>query len=79
MHISGVGDTPYSYSYNGGNATKMTNNKNEPYGDVWNVGDVIGVRIDLNKQYIAYWRNDEFLGFAFTKITSTALPCIKLS
>ena len=79
MITSGFGDTPYSYSYNGGNATKMTDNKNEPYGDVWNVGDVIGVRIDLNKQYIAYWRNDEFLGFAFTKIASTALPCIKLS
>lgn len=38
------------------------------YGDKWQIGDVIGVTIDVDKEVIEYYRNGRSMGVAFNKL-----------
>jgi len=66
---NGVGDSPHSYAYDGYRVEKW-NVGHSDFGQRWAVGDVIGTMISFNTNEILYWRNDDFLGVAFTKIDS---------
>lgn len=63
----GVGDDPTSYSYDGFRKLKWHSGKAE-YGKSWEIGDIIGVCIDLNEKYIEFFQNGESLGKAFENI-----------
>ncbi|XP_055849939.1 E3 ubiquitin-protein ligase RNF123 isoform X2 [Episyrphus balteatus] len=64
---SGVGDTVHSYGYDGSKQQKwhMSSNK---YGEIWQIGDIIGVCLDINKSIIEYYRNGVSMGIAFKNI-----------
>lgn len=38
------------------------------YGDKWQIGDIIGVTIDVDREIIEYYRNGRSMGIAFDKI-----------
>ncbi|KAG8179811.1 hypothetical protein JTE90_025978 [Oedothorax gibbosus] len=63
----GVGDTPHSYAYDGHRVRKW-NVSTYKYGESWLTGDVIGCAIDLDKGFIGFYRNGEYLGDAFDKV-----------
>lgn len=64
---SGVGDGLDSYAYDGYRITSW-NKLQKKYGKPWDIGDVIGVCIDLEEQTIEYFLNGETLGIAFKNI-----------
>ena len=64
---NGVGMDFTSYSYDGYKKMKWNKDKKD-YGKVWDVGDVIGVCIDMDVGKIEYYLNGEFLGIAFDKV-----------
>ena len=74
-----------SFTYDGYKGLKNYYGDDYPYGEKWCQGDVIGTRLDLEHDYIAFWRNDNFLGFAFTaeitrlKAGFSFVPCINLT
>ena len=35
---------------------------------MWTAGDVIGTMIDCDNKEILYWRNNKFLGVAFSNV-----------
>ena len=63
----GVGDTPDSFAYDGQRILKWNSGK-IPYGEAWEIGDVIGCYIDLTKREIAFSRNGRSMGVAFKAI-----------
>lgn len=64
---NGVGDDLTSFAYDGyRNCLWHQDRKN--YGELWNVGDVIGCGIDLDGRKIEYFLNGKSLGVAFTDI-----------
>ncbi|XP_046661819.1 E3 ubiquitin-protein ligase RNF123 isoform X1 [Homalodisca vitripennis] len=64
---SGVGDTVYSYSFDG-NRVRRWNLVTAEYGEPWQVGDVIGCTIDLDVGNMHFYRNGRDLGEAFSFI-----------
>lgn len=52
------------------------------YGDKWQIGDIIGVTIDVDREVIEYYRNGRSMGVAFDKIQRgpgiTFFPAISL-
>lgn len=60
----GVGDDSTSYAYDGWRKVTWHGKYNE-YGNLWDVGDIIGVCIDLENRIIEYFLNGEKLGVAF--------------
>lgn len=64
---NGVGDDDSSYAYDGFRIKKWNKTVNS-YGKRWQVGDVIGTLIDIDKRQITFYRNDECLGVAFKNI-----------
>jgi len=78
---NGVGDSPYSYAYDGYRVEKW-NVEHSNYGERWTVGDVIGTLINLNTREILFWRNYQFLGVAFKNIeigpNKTYFPAVSL-
>ena len=64
---NGVGTDFTSYAYDGYKKMKWNKDKKD-YGKVWDVGDVIGVCIDMDIGKIEYYLNGEFLGIAFEKV-----------
>ena len=64
---SGVGDGLDSYAYDGYRITSWNKNQKK-YGKPWDIGDVIGVAIDLEERTIEYFLNGEKLGIAFENI-----------
>lgn len=67
MLENGVGDDETSYAYDG-NRIKKWNAMQQPYGEGWTAGDIIGTEIDFDKKEIKFWRNDKDLGVAFKNI-----------
>ena len=64
---NGVGDDLTSYAYDGyRNCIWHRDRKN--YGELWNVGDIIGCGIDLEGKKIEYFLNGKSLGIAFTDV-----------
>ena len=64
---SGVGDDLTSYAYDGYRKMKWNKDKKE-YGKVWDVGDIVGVCIDMDMGKIEYFLNGHSLGIAFDKV-----------
>ncbi|KAG8642914.1 E3 ubiquitin-protein ligase RKP isoform X2 [Manihot esculenta] len=60
----GVGDVDDSYAFDGKRVRKW-NKEDEPYGQSWVAGDVIGCCIDLDHDEILFYRNGVSLGVAF--------------
>ena len=63
----GVGDDPSSYAYDGYRKVKWNQDKKE-YGKIWDIGDIVGVCIDMDNCKIEYFLNGQPLGVAFEKI-----------
>ena len=63
----GVGDDIHSYAYDGYRLS-CWNEKENVYGKVWDVGDIIGVCIDLEKGQIEFFQNGKKLGVALRGI-----------
>ena len=51
----GTGTDGYIYTASGGN--KVNNNTATSYGTVWNSGDIIGIAVDLDNNYLYFSRN----------------------
>lgn len=52
----GVGDTQYSFAYDGKRRRKWNMRANE-YGERWSPGDVVGVCIDLDSCAVRHFHN----------------------
>ncbi|KAJ7546266.1 hypothetical protein O6H91_08G032800 [Diphasiastrum complanatum] len=79
----GVGDASDSYAYDGRRVRKW-NVSNDPYGQPWVPGDVIGCCIDLELGQISFHRNGGSLGLAFDGVRKLEakqgyFPAISLS
>jgi len=57
----GVGDDIHSFGYDGYRLSCWSKNENR-YGKIWDLGDIIGVCIDLDNKLIEYYQNGEKLG-----------------
>ena len=66
-HDDGVGDSDTSYAYDGFRCKKW-HKSSTSYGEEWSIGDVIGTLINFKSREIMFWRNNSFLGVAFTEI-----------
>ncbi|XP_034661955.1 E3 ubiquitin-protein ligase RNF123 [Drosophila subobscura] len=64
---SGVGDTKLSYGYDG-SKQQIWHISTKKYGDKWQIGDIIGVTLDVDKELIEYYRNGRSMGVAFNKL-----------
>lgn len=64
----GVGDDQSSYAYDGYRVKKWSGGHADDYGEYWAAGDIIGCGIDLQNREIYYWRNNRFLGVAFSEV-----------
>lgn len=64
---SGVGDDLGSYALDGYRIVAW-NKTNKDYGTFWDVGDVIGICIDLENKCIEYFINGVSQGIAFKNI-----------
>ena len=63
----GVGDDLTSFAYDGYRKVKWNKDRKE-YGKVWDIGDVVGVCIDMDKKLIEFFLNGQPLGIAFNNI-----------
>lgn len=64
---NGVGDDDSSYAYDG-YRNVIWHKEKKKYGELWNVGDVVGCGIDFNEKKIEFFLNGKSLGVAFTDI-----------
>ena len=78
----GVGDDVTSYGFDGFRKAKWNKDK-IPFGKIWDIGDVLGVCIDLDKKFIEYFLNGQSLGITFNNIPKgeniAFFPAISLS
>jgi hypothetical protein len=65
----GVGDDKTSYAYDGYRTCKWHKEK-ERYGQNWDIGDVIGVCINLDDRKIEFFHNGISQGIAFEEIAT---------
>ena len=66
----GVGDDETSYAFDG-YRLKTWHKEQKDYGKMWDIGDIIGVTIDLNEgNKIEYYLNGEKLGEAFNNVAT---------
>ncbi len=68
---NGVGDDETSYAYDGYRILKWNKlgmRDRETYGEIWDIGDIIGCCIDLDNRVIEYFKNGKSLGIAFDNI-----------
>ena len=63
----GVGDDITSYAFDGYRKSKWNGEKKE-FGKIWDIGDVLGVCIDMDNKIIEYYLNGEHLGTAFNNV-----------
>ena len=79
---SGVGDDETSFSFDGCRKVKWNKERKE-YGKIWDIGDVIGVCLDMDKGTLEYFLNGISLGIAFSNIPKgeniALFPAISLS
>jgi hypothetical protein len=64
---NGIGDDRTSYAYDGYRVT-LWHGEHTGYGELWDIGDIIGIAIDLDARQIEYFRNGKSLGIALTDI-----------
>jgi hypothetical protein len=63
----GVGDSPNSFAYDG-KRQRRWNVSQQPYGERWTAGDIIGCCLDMDSQTMTFFRNGVSLGIAFTGV-----------
>ena len=76
---TGVGDAAKTWAYDGMRALAWSSGVDAEYGEVWQVGDIIGCSLDTNRHVMGFYRNGRFLGNAFTDVDLTShgvLPAI---
>ncbi|XP_037891290.1 E3 ubiquitin-protein ligase RNF123 isoform X2 [Glossina fuscipes] len=64
---SGVGDSKLSYGFDGSKQQSWHISTNK-YGEKWQIGDIIGVAIDVDKEEVSFYRNGKSLGVAFQRL-----------
>uniref|UniRef100_A0A1A9VGU9 RING-type E3 ubiquitin transferase n=1 Tax=Glossina austeni TaxID=7395 RepID=A0A1A9VGU9_GLOAU len=64
---SGVGDSKLSYGFDGSKQQSWHISTNK-YGEKWQIGDIIGVAIDVDKEEVSFYRNGKSLGVAFKRL-----------
>lgn len=64
---NGVGDDLTSYAFDG-YRNVLWHKEKQKYGNLWNIGDVLGCALDLDNKRIEYFLNGKSLGFAFNDI-----------
>ncbi|XP_013113066.2 E3 ubiquitin-protein ligase RNF123 isoform X2 [Stomoxys calcitrans] len=78
---SGVGDSKLSYGYDG-SKQQSWHISTAKYGEKWQIGDIIGVTLDIEQEEITYYRNGISMGVAFSKLEKgpgiTFFPAISL-
>ncbi|XP_061398037.1 E3 ubiquitin-protein ligase RNF123 [Musca vetustissima] len=78
---SGVGDSKLSYGYDG-SKQQSWHISTAKYGEKWQVGDIIGITLDIENEEITYYRNGISMGVAFSKLEKgpgiTFFPAISL-
>ncbi|XP_037951834.1 E3 ubiquitin-protein ligase RNF123 isoform X2 [Teleopsis dalmanni] len=78
----GVGDSLLSYGYDGCKQ-QIWHISEKKYGERWEVGDIVGITIDFQRQEIEYYRNGKSMGVAFKRIETgpgiAYFPAISLS
>ena len=62
---NGVGDDPHSWAYDG-NRQYRWHDGEDGWGELWEVGDIIGSMVDFDEGTISFSRNGRWLGTAFT-------------
>ena len=63
----GVGDDISSFAFDGYRKVKWNRDKKD-FGRIWDVGDVLGVCIDMDSKIVEYFLNGDPLGIAFENI-----------
>lgn len=63
----GIGDDINTYAFDGYRNVKWPDGKTN-YGKLWDIGDIIGCGIDLDKKEIEYFINGESQGVAFKNV-----------
>ena len=78
----GVGDDLTSFGFDGYRKSKWNRDKKD-YGKIWDVGDVLGICIDMDNNKIEFFLNGIPLGVAFDKVPKgpniAFFPAISLS
>ena len=64
---TGVGDDKNSFAYDGYRLSCWNENENR-FGKVWDCGDIIGVCLNLEEQYVEFYQNGKKLGVALKDI-----------
>ena len=64
---TGVGDDKNSFAYDGYRLSCWNENENR-FGKVWDCGDIIGVCLNLDEQYVEFYQNGKKLGVALKDI-----------
>ena len=64
---TGVGDDKNSLAYDGYRLSCWNENENR-FGKVWDCGDIIGVCLNLDEQYVEFYQNGKKLGVALKDI-----------
>jgi hypothetical protein len=72
MPKNGVGDDDSSYAYDGNRLVtwhKYSESEiSKKFGELWDIGDIIGVCIDLDRGSICFYQNGKFLGEAYNDV-----------
>ena len=71
-----LGGDDYGWGYIGDRALYHKRSKVKVYGERFGQGDVIGVKLDLDKGTLSFSRNNEDLGVAFTGLTGELYPAV---
>tara|TARA_R110000782_G_scaffold9123_1_gene29613 strand:- start:16625 stop:18856 length:2232 start_codon:yes stop_codon:yes gene_type:complete len=69
-----VGEVAGGYGYFGNNGDKYTAGAGVAYGNTYNVGDVIGVALDMDTGDLEFFKNNVSQGVAFTGLVGTFHP-----
>ena len=64
---TGVGDDKNSFAYDGYRLSCWNENEKR-FGKVWDCGDIIGVCLNLDEQYVEFYQNGKKLGVALKDI-----------
>ncbi len=72
---SGGANDPDGYMYLADGQT-FNNDNTSSYGSSYDVGDVIGVALDMDAGTITFYKNGDSQGQAFSSITGTAVPVV---
>ena len=64
---TGVGDDKNSFAYDGYRLSCWNENENR-FGKVWDCGDIIGVCLNLDEQYVEFYQNGKQWGVALKDI-----------